>query len=135
MQRLRRLMDQMFPAHFHLLLCCFVLFHSLYLSLLDGFQFRRRAPPAALSKSPFAQLSRESYNVKILGVPERLQDESAVSINKLCLNIFKETGAEVSMYEIDTVQRVPSRNNNGQPKPIVCRFVRRLAKEGIMNHR
>jgi len=105
------------------------------LSLLDGFQFRRRAPPAALSKSPLAQLSRYSYNVKIVGVHERLQDESAVSISKLCLNIFKETGAEVSIYDIDTAHRVPSRNNNGQPKPIVCRFVRRLAKESVMNHR
>ena len=39
------------------------------------------------------------------------------------------------MFDIDTAHRVPSRNNNGQPKPIVCRFVRRLAKESIMNHR
>ena len=75
------------------------------------------------------------YNVKIVGVPERLQDESAASISKLCLNIFKETGADVSMYDIDTAHRVPSRNNNGKPKPIVCRFVRRLAKESVMNHR
>ena len=75
------------------------------------------------------------YNVKIVGVPERLQDESAASISKLCLNIFKETGADVSMFDIDTAHRVPSRNNNGQPKPIVCRFVRRLAKESVMNHR
>lgn len=70
-----------------------------------------------------------------MGVPERLQDESAASISKLCLNIFKETGADVSMYDIDTAHRVPSRNNNGKPKPIVCRFVRRLAKESIMSHR
>ena len=73
-----------------------------------------------------------------MGVPERLQDESAVSISKICLNICKETGAEVSMYsmsDIDTVHRVPSGNNNGQPKPIVCRFVRRLVKESVMNHR
>lgn len=75
------------------------------------------------------------YNVKIVGVPERLQDESAASISKLCLNIFKETGADVSMFDIDTAHRVPSRSNNGQPKPIVCRFVRRLAKESVMNHR
>ena len=31
------------------------------------------------------------YNVKIVGVPERLQDKSAASIAKLCLNMFKET--------------------------------------------
>ena len=34
------------------------------------------------------------YNVKFVGVSERLQDESAASISKLCLNIFKETGAD-----------------------------------------
>ncbi|PFX22807.1 hypothetical protein AWC38_SpisGene12647 [Stylophora pistillata] len=75
------------------------------------------------------------YNVKIVGVPERLQDESAISISKLCLSIFKETGADVSMYDIDNAHRVPSRITNGKPKPIVCRFVRRLAKESVMNHR
>ena len=75
------------------------------------------------------------YNVKIVGVPERLQDDSTASISKLCLNIFKETGADVSMYDIDTAHRVPSRNNNGKPKPIVCKFVRRLTKESVMNHR
>lgn len=32
------------------------------------------------------------YNVKIVGVSERLQNESTASISKLCLNIFKETG-------------------------------------------
>ena len=68
-------------------------------------------------------------------MPERLQDESAASTSKLCLNIFKKTGADVSMFDIDTAHRVPSRNNNGKPKPIVCRFVRRLAKESVMNHR
>ena len=35
------------------------------------------------------------YNVTIVGEPERLQDKSAASISKLCLNIFKETGADV----------------------------------------
>ena len=37
------------------------------------------------------------YNAKIVGVPERLQDDSTASISKLWLNIFKETGADVSM--------------------------------------
>ena len=38
------------------------------------------------------------------------------------------------MFDIDTAYRVPRRNNNGKPKTIVCRFVRRLAKESVMNH-
>ena len=60
------------------------------------------------------------YNVKIWGMPERMQDKFAASISKLSLNIFKEMRAEVSMYDIDNAHHVPSRNNNGQPKPIVC---------------
>ena len=37
--------------------------------------------------------------------------------------------------DIDTAHRVPQRNNAGNPKPIVCRFVRRLVKESLMSHR
>ena len=39
------------------------------------------------------------------------------------------------IFEVDTAHCVPSRSNNEKPKPIVCRFVRRLAKETVMNHR
>ena len=75
------------------------------------------------------------YNVKIVEVPERLQDKSTASKSKLCLNILKEMGADVLMYDIDTAHRVPCRSNNDRPKPIVCRFVRHLAKESVTNHR
>ena len=44
-------------------------------------------------------------------------------------------GANISIQDIDTVHRVPQRNNAGNPKPIVCRFVRRLVKESLMSHR
>lgn len=75
------------------------------------------------------------YNIKMVGVPEISVDESAASTSKLCLNIFKEMGANVTVNDIDTVHRVPSRNSNGKPKPIVCRFVRRLAKDMVMSVR
>ena len=74
------------------------------------------------------------YNVKIVGVPET-PNESTASTSMLCLKLFKEMGADVLISDIDTAHRVPSRKNNGKPKPIVCRFVRRLAKEIVMNHR
>ena len=37
--------------------------------------------------------------------------------------------------DIDTAHRVPQRNNAGNPKPLVCRFVRRLVKESLMSLR
>ena len=69
------------------------------------------------------------YNVKIVGVPERLQDKSTASISKLCLNILKEMGADVLMYDIDTAHRVPCRSNNDRPKPIACKL--NLASVGL----
>ena len=44
-------------------------------------------------------------------------------------------GENISIQDIDTAHRVPQRNNAGNPKPIVCRFVRRLVKESLMSHR
>ena len=72
------------------------------------------------------------YNVKIVGVPESSQNESAASTSELCVKFFKQMGAVVSVNDIDTAHRVPSRSNDGRPKPIICRFVRRLAKESVM---
>ena len=37
--------------------------------------------------------------------------------------------------DIDTAHRVPQRNNAGNPKPLVCRFLRRLVKKSLMSHR
>ena len=44
-------------------------------------------------------------------------------------------GENISIQDIDTAHRVPQRNNVGNPKPIICRFVRRLVKESLMSHR
>ena len=42
-------------------------------------------------------------------------------------------GAEVTVQNIDTAHRLPSRSDRGSaPKPIICKFVRRLAKERVM---
>ena len=74
------------------------------------------------------------YNVKIVGVPEVCSDEAASTTSKLCVKLFKEMGENISIQRIDTAHCVPQRNNAGNPKPIVCRFVRRLAKESLMFH-
>ena len=43
------------------------------------------------------------YNVKIFGVPEVvLHDEAASTTSKLCVKLFKETGENISIQDIDT---------------------------------
>ena len=62
--------------------------------------------------------------------------ESASSTSPLCVKIFIEVGAVVSILDIDTVRRVPTRSDRGSgPKLILCKFVRPLAKEQVMECR
>ncbi|CAH3176472.1 unnamed protein product [Porites lobata] len=75
------------------------------------------------------------YNINLVGFPELYEHESANDTAKLCLEIFKAIGAsELTGQDIDIAHRVQSRSDIG-PKPIICKFVRRLAKENVMNHR
>ena len=65
-----------------------------------------------------------------MGVSEANPDETASKTRKLCVNLFKEIRENISIQDIDTAHRVrPAKNNAGNPKPIVCRFVRRLVRE------
>ena len=76
------------------------------------------------------------FNVKILGVPELDSRESAQDTSNLCVKIFNKMGAEVTMYDIDLAHRVSTRNPSAaDPKPIICRFVRRLTREQVMEKR
>ena len=76
------------------------------------------------------------YNVKIVGVPQTSQDESSAIASALCERLFKAMGFAVSIQGIDTAHRVPTRNTgNGGPRPIICRFIRRLSKDNVMNQR
>ena len=75
------------------------------------------------------------YNVKIVGVPEVCSNEVASTTSKLCVKLFKEMGENISIKDIDSAHCNPQRNNVGNPKPIVCRFVGRLVKESLMSHR
>ena len=75
------------------------------------------------------------YNIKLVGFPELYEHESANDTAKLFLEIFKAIGAsELTVQDIDITHRVQSRSDT-RPKPIICKFVRRLAKENVMNHR
>ena len=75
------------------------------------------------------------FNVKILGVPECVSNESALQTSNLCVAIFNKMGAEVSLTDIDIAHRVKPRNPFNRPKPIICKFIRRLAREEVMKRR
>ena len=76
------------------------------------------------------------YNVKIVGVPQTSQDESSAITSALCKRLFKAMGSAVSIQDIDTAHRVPTRNTgNGGQRPIIYRFIRRLSKDNVMNQR
>ena len=75
------------------------------------------------------------YNIKLVGFPELHEHESAIETTNLCLEIFKAIGVSgITSHDIDIAHRVKSRRDFG-PKPIICKFVRRLAKENVMNRR
>ena len=51
-----------------------------------------------------------SYNIKLVGVPELKQRESADETLQLCMRIFSSIGAEIHPYDLDIAHRVPFRN-------------------------
>ena len=71
------------------------------------------------------------YNVKIIGVPQLNSRESAVETTQLCIKLFNKLGIEVSQHDIDIAHRVSVRRASAGPKPIICKFVRRVVKEQI----
>ena len=75
------------------------------------------------------------FNVKILGVPECVTQESALQTGNLCVAIFNKMGAEVTLTDIDIAHCVKPRNPSNWPKPIICKFTRRLAREEVMKRR
>ena len=75
------------------------------------------------------------FNVKIIGLQELNSSETAPKTSSLCVKLFQEMGAEVSILDIDIAHRVSTRNESEGPKPVVCTFVRRLAKGKVMEVR
>ena len=63
-----------------------------------------------------------SYIVKLVGVPELKQRESAYETSQLCLKICSAIGVDIKTYYIDIAHRVTPRHAagaEGRPKPIV----------------
>ena len=76
------------------------------------------------------------YNVKLLGVPECNERETAATSTELCVRLFNGMGVEVKAHDIDIAHRVPHRNASATgPKPIVCKFVRRVVKDEVIRQR
>ena len=73
-------------------------------------------------------------NVKIIGLAEK-SSETAAETSSLFVKLFQEMGAEVFLSDIDIAHRAPSRQHNSAPKPIICKFVRHLAKASVMETR
>lgn len=82
-----------------------------------------------------AQRYSYQYNVKITGIPDTNQEETAPETTAMCLNLFQKLGVEVSKHDIDIAHRVSLRSARAGPRPIICKFVRRVVKEKVMKER
>lgn len=81
-------------------------------------------------------IQRYSYQyVKIIGIPEINASESALITSTLCIKLFSALGVEATAQDIDIAHRIPTRNTNNMPRPIVCKFARWIVKEQVMNVR
>ena len=77
--------------------------------------------------------NRNQHTIKIVGVPEKSPEETAWDTSDLCVALFKEMGAEINIHDIDTVQRTARGRDSDGPRPIMCKFVRRLARESVIS--
>ena len=75
------------------------------------------------------------YNIKIIGLPESDVNESASTTTALCLSLFNAIGIDICSQDIDIAHRIPTRNAIPGPKPVICKFTRRIAKEQVMKGR
>ena len=73
------------------------------------------------------------FNLKIVGIPELRDNEAAVESSGLCVKLFNDIGAEVTWQDIDYAHRVPKRTATAGPRPIICKFTRRLARDSVLS--
>ena len=75
------------------------------------------------------------YNLKIVGFPQANDIESSEDTAELCLHLFSCLGVDgITLNDIDIAHRVQIRaiDAANKPKPIICKFTRRLSKEKVM---
>jgi hypothetical protein len=73
------------------------------------------------------------YNIKIVGLPQQDERESAYQTSSLCVNLFQSLGVDVNFNDI--AHRVRSRKEDARPSPIICKFVWCNSKESVMKQR
>ena len=79
------------------------------------------------------ELYSYQFNIKIVGMPMVAEREHPEQTANLCLQLFSALGVKgVSIQDIDTAHRVPSMKPSNRPNAILCKFVRRLAKDKVM---
>ena len=82
------------------------------------------------------ELYSYQFNIKIVGMPMVAERKHPEQTANLCLQLFSALGVKgVSIQDIDTAHRVPSMKPSNRPNAIVCKFVRRLAKDQVMTAR
>ena len=72
---------------------------------------------------------RNQHNIKIVGVPE----ENVLDTSDLCVSLFTEMGAKITIHDIDIAQRTAKESDSDDPRPIICKFVRQLARDSVMS--
>ena len=81
------------------------------------------------------------YNLKIVGVLQISDNESAEDTVNLCLKLFSSLGNDISSSDIDIAHRVLQRNattDNGrqrQPNAIICKCTRRMSWQKVLASR
>ena len=100
----------------------------------SGVVYQLKALSRRLNKLDEVEEYSYQFNVKTIGLPEK-SSETAAETSALCVKLFQGMGAEVFLSDIDIAHRVPSRQQNGDPKPVICKFARRLAKATVMETR
>ena len=74
--------------------------------------------------------------MKTVGIPQVAETESPEDKTSICLKLFSCIGADITLQSIDIAHRVPAKlAQASRPNPIICKFVRRLAKEKVMSAR
>ena len=110
---------------------------SSFQSELHGIRKRLDDIEESLGKLEIAVNEMQDYsyafNIKILGVPELKVNEDASETSNLRVNLFSRMGANITINDIDIAHRVSFRDSSrSEPKPIICKFVRRLARNNVM---
>ena len=76
----------------------------------------------------------EAVSERVNNISEAIDSMDSYRGYQYNIKLEHESAIETASHDIDIAQRVKFRRGIG-PKPIICKFVRRLAKENVVNRR